>query len=169
MAKALTATAKDLQGFEGRRVKRQLDRPTPFTEKGTAITPARKGQLKASVFYKSIQAGYLEKQEEGGTRQPRGRAVVVPVGARLNRYGNMTRGQVRQLLARPDTFSGQVGRAAGIFQRLKGGRLKLLVAYEPRVSYRPRLGFRPAMAQRSRRRLPVELARAMRQAIATAR
>lgn len=168
LAKGLTATAKRVQKAEPARLERVLDRPTPFTKRGAAVRPARKRQLTASVFYKDRQADYLETLEEGGERRPRGRALLVPVNVKLNRYGNLTRNKVQRLLARPDVFSGRVGRAAGIFQQTKRGP-RLLIAYEPSARYRPQLGFRRAAAARARRAFPVELRRSMRQALKTAR
>ena len=169
IARALTATAKRVQKAEPGRVERVLDRPTPFTKRGVGITPATKRRLQASVFYKDIQGGYLLKQEQGGVRLAGGRALLVPVRARLNRYGNLSRRQVQRLLARPDTFSGRVGSAAGIFQRMRSGKLKMLIAYEPRARYRARLGFVEAAERRIRRALPVELRNSLRKALATAR
>lgn len=168
-ARALTETAKDGRKAEQRRLERVLDRPTPFTKRGVAIRSASKRQLRARIFYKDVQAGYLEILEKGGTRTPEGRALLVPVGARVNKYGNLSRNQVARLLARPNVFSGQVGRAAGIFQVMRSGRVKLLVAYESRARYRPQLGFRRAAEKRARRAFPVKFRAAFREALRTAR
>ncbi|MEO1315001.1 MAG: hypothetical protein AAFW01_00150 [Pseudomonadota bacterium] len=78
----------------------------------------------------------------GGTRLPRGRALIVPVRARRNQFGNLSRNAFQRLLARPDTFSGEVRGIGGLWQRTRQGGLKLLIAYEQRAEYEPRFGFR---------------------------
>ena len=167
-ALALTATAKDVQRNVEKAIDRGFDRPTPFTRRAIGITAARKTRLIASVFVKRIQAQYLAVQETGGERRPRGRALVLPAAARLNRYGNLPRGAVRRLLGRPDTFSGTVRGIAGIWQR-RGRSVSLVVAYEPKARYRPRLGFMDTARKTARARFPIQMRRALERALATAR
>lgn len=140
-ARALTDTARDVETNTAKRLPKVFDRPTPFTLRGLFVKPARKARLVATVGFKDKQADYLALQETGGTRRPKGRALVVPASARVNRYGNLPRGAVRRALARPDTFSGTVRGVAGIWQRTRRGGVRLLVAYEDRARYEPRLGF----------------------------
>lgn len=141
----LNGIAGDIEKNTGKSLSRRLDRPTPFTLRGLFKRRATKRDLAATVGFKPVQAGYLEKQETGGERLPKGRALVVPVGLRLNKYGNMPKDAVRRMLARPDVFSGVVNGVAGIWQRKKGrkgaGGLKLLVAYARKARYQKRLGF----------------------------
>lgn len=167
-AVSLTRTAKDAQTNLEKRLGRVFDRPTPFTRRAIAIRPARKTRLVARVLVKDIQARYLLLQETGGVRRPQRRALILPSAARRNQYGNLPRGAVKRMLARPDTFSGTVAGVAGIWQR-KGRRLKLLVAYEGRAVYRPRFGFRDTAAKTARARFDHHLRRELAKAIATAR
>lgn len=141
LALGLTRTAQRIQGDVERSLPQNLDRPTPFTQRGVAIRPALKRRPVAYVFIKDIQADYLRRQETGGTRRPKKRAIVVPEKVRLNKYGNMTRGRVKKLLAREDVFSGNVRGIGGIWQRKKNGKLKLLVRYASNAQYKPKLGF----------------------------
>ncbi|WP_420578795.1 hypothetical protein [Oceaniradius stylonematis] len=169
-AKALTDTARlDLKPAAERLIRKRLDRPTPFTQKGPAFSGARKHRLVATVFIKDIQAEYLRVQEQGGVQRPKGRAFLVPVGQRRNKYGNLPRNAVRNALAKPGTFSGRVGGVGGIWQRMKSGKLKLLVRYEDETSYQPRLGFHVEMAKVAGRAFPARFARSLQQAIRTAR
>lgn len=168
-AQALSRTAEDVHKNTVRSLSRRFDRPTPFTLRGPTVRRARKTRLVASVFFKDIQAGYLELEETGGVRRPKGRALLIPIGTRLNKYGNMPRTAVRRLLARPDTFSGTIRGIGGIWQRKKDGRLKLLVAYEPKASYRPRLHFARDAEKTTRAQFPVHFAREFDKALRTAR
>lgn len=158
---ALTKTAKDCQANTEKRIKRKLDRPTPFTQRGVAIVPARSGRLKSTVYIRRIQATYLERQETGGRVTPKRRALLTPAGARLNKYGNLSRGQVRRLLARPDTFSGRINATSGIWQRKRRGGVKLLIAYDEEWTYRPRLGFKSGNKKTALARFPVHHRREM--------
>ena len=159
---------------EERRLPAQLDRPTPFTRRGLFVQRASKRRPIAVIAFKTIQARYLEKLATGGVRRPRGRALLVPVNQRRNQYGNMTRGTVARLLAKKDVFSGAPGgstngsgqgrRTGGIYQRLRNGRLRLLVAYADRATYEKQLTFRRDARRQAERVLPAHLARRLAQA-----
>ena len=169
-ARALTETAqRDPKPAAERQIRRRLDKPTPFTQKGVAYRSASKSRLVATVLIKDIQAGYLRIQERGGTTTPKGRAFLIPVKQRRNKYGNLPRNTVKRLLARPDTFSGKVRGVGGIWQRMKSGKLKLLIRYENQTTYRPRLGFHSEMEKIAVRAFPARFARSLEQAIRTAK
>ncbi|MBO6759327.1 MAG: hypothetical protein JJ902_23595 [Roseibium sp.] len=171
MSLAINATLDDVKRAEERALDRKLDRPTPFTKRGLGVKRSTKRRLSGAVFFKPIQSAYLEKLERGGTRRPKRSAIVVPVNQRLNKYGNMSRGAIKRLLAKPNVFSGEVNGVAGIWQRpgRRGGRLKLLVAYEPKATYRPQLRFGRDAFRTARRRLVPNMRDAMVRAIATAK
>jgi len=155
---ALNQTAKDVVNEEKRQMPRKLDRPTKFTIGGVAIQKgdwATKKKSVARVSIRPIQAAYLGLQVHGGSRRPKRRAIAVPVGVALNKHGNMTRGKIKSLLAKPNTFSGTINGVGGIWERghtTKSGtwstaeksrstNLRLLVAWEPKATYRPRFPF----------------------------
>lgn len=167
-AKALTRTAQDAKKNTEKRMRRVFDRPTPYTMRGVFTQSASKRRLIARVGIKDRQAEYLGIQEEGGTRRPKGRALVVPSEAKRNRYGNLSRNQVRRLRARPDTFSGRVGGVDGLWQRFHG-QLHLLVVWAPAAKYRPRFGFEDGARKAVQARMPVNFERELRQALRTAR
>lgn len=154
-ALALTTLAKDIKEDIPSLLERRFDRPTPFTKRGAAIKAATKRNLESRVFIKDKQAAYLSIQSTGGVRRPKRKALVVPARTRRNKYGNLPRGSVKRLLARSDTFSGKVRGTPGIWQRMKSGRLKLLVSYAPQAAYKPRIDFAGevhALADRKARR-----------------
>ncbi len=163
---------------------RDLDRPTPFTQRGLTVDRASKRKLTGIVRFKPIQAEYLATQASGGKRRAKKRAVLVPVGLRVNKYGNLPKNAIKRALARPDTFSGKVRGVAGIYQRPKGGArrgrggvgagtntkgLKLLVAYKASVSYAPRLKFVPRAHRLADREIGPAIAKRLRLAVQTAR
>ena len=168
-ARALTWTAQEAKAEVEQSMAQVFDRPTPFTQRGVRIRPATRDRQSSRVFLMPRQAEYLGIQEEGGTRTPSGRKLVVPAGARLNRYGNLPRGAIRRMLGRADTFSGRVRGVPGIWQRRRDGTVKLLVAYEAKATYEPRFGFRDRVRGGALRVFAEKFERSFRQAMETAR
>lgn len=168
-ALALTRTAEDVKTNTLKRMARVFDRPTPFTMRGVAVRRASKRRPAAAVFLKDRQADYLEHQETGGTRTPSGRALVIPQAARVNRYGNLPRGAVARAAARPDTFEGTVNGTPGIWQRKRGGKVRLLVSYADRARYAPRFGFQDGARKTAVARFGERFAEAFAEALRTAR
>lgn len=150
MMMALNDTAKDVKLAEERQLERKLDRPTPFTKRGVFVKRANKSGLRASVGMKRVQSEYLKLQVVGGTRRPRRKALVIGAGLRRNKYGNLPRSAVSRAEAKGNTFvakrrGGGQHLAPGLYQRGKGrknaGKLKMLVAFEPRAQYQKRFPF----------------------------
>lgn len=174
-ASALTDTARyDVAPAIERRIEQAFDNPVPFTLKGVGFRWATKNNLVSTVLIKPIQAKYLKIEEEGGTRFPAKRALVMPVGQKLNQYGNLPKGTVQRLLARPDVFSGQVNGVGGIWQRTydratKQRGVKLLIAWEDKASYKPRFGFYETARKAAEQHFPRRWEAAFSKAIATAR
>ncbi|MBT8169885.1 hypothetical protein [Falsiruegeria litorea] len=172
---AINSVLSDIKRNWEKQLVRKLDRPTPFTKKAFAIRRATKRSLSGMIFAKAIQAEYLIFAEDGGTRQPEGKAVLVPVGQRLNKYGNISRGGVGRALAKPKVFSGgPKGRpgARGVYQRIGKGRtsrLKLLVHYGDRAKYSARLNLKTGAYKTAVARLPTAFLKAMRRAAGTGR
>ena len=158
-AVALTKTAKSAEKAVTIAMDREIDRPTSFTKKAFAIRPATKVRKVASVFIKDRQAEYLRLPITGGVRRPKRTAIVVPVKARRNRYGNLSRGFVQKQLARPNVFSGRVGGVGGIWERKRNGQLKLLVAYEAKAEYRRTFNPGRVIHRTARRAFPVHYRR----------
>jgi hypothetical protein len=173
---AMNRTAQAIQKVEKSKIKTDLDNPTPQTVKSIRVKRSTKRDLTAAVFILPAISKFLKFQIEGGTRSPRGRTEAVPVGIRLNKFGNIIgrrQGKLKKTLARVDTFSATINGVAGIWQRGRGRRrnkeVKLLVAYENRVTYKPRFPFF-RYAQRTLNRIwRAQFNQAMRQAMRGAR
>lgn len=120
LARALTKTGQDVKDAQRKEIERVFDRPTPFTRNSVFLRPATKQRLEAEVWLKdsaSRRTHFLLPQIEGGSRplkrfeqrlvmsgymQPSERAVPA-AGARLDAYGNMSRGQINQILSQLKT------------------------------------------------------------------
>ncbi|MEM7724198.1 MAG: hypothetical protein AAF376_17780 [Pseudomonadota bacterium] len=158
-----------------RRMRRVLHNPTPFTMRAFRVRRSTKRRLEGAVFAMDIQAQYLQWAETGGTRNPTGSANLVPVGQRVNQYGNLPRGAIKRVLARGNTFSGRPhdGAPGGIYQRIGGKRnprLRLLVHYADQSRYQGgRLRFQRGALRTAQERMPVAFERALIRALSTAR
>lgn len=199
-ALALTSLAKGVQGEEVKAIDATFETPTPFTEKSIAVTSATKSRQTATVFAKEIAAQYLVPYVVGGDRSLGGkRGMLGPRGVGLNAYGNLSKGKLAALKAKPNTFIGAVtfknGRTVnGVWQRgttprgkrTKGGgeygtkgkhhvvagnrtTLKLLIQFEDTTQTRKHLPFQETAVRYVRRNAAAEYTKAMRIALATAR
>ncbi|KQW96964.1 hypothetical protein ASC94_09155 [Massilia sp. Root418] len=116
---ALTRTAQAAVPALQREMRDVFRNPTPYTLSGLRVVPATKTRLAATVMLKddatkaTPAAKYLLPQIKGGQRgqkrferalqavgaMPAGYRAVPGSGARLDAFGNMSRGQIVQLLA----------------------------------------------------------------------
>ena len=181
---AINDVLTDVKVAEPAAIEKEIDRPTPFTKRGVFVKRATKRALSGIVGYKDIQAAYLSRLATGGKRSAKGRAIVVPVGQRVNKYGNMPRGALKRALAKPNVFSGKVNGVAGIWQSpkrraggggsarrtpVKGSGVKLLAIYRAAVSYSPRVKFQTRGRALIAKGISPALAKRVAQAIKTAR
>lgn len=191
MAGALTDVARQVQAAETAALSEVFDNPTPFTKRAFAVTAARKSNLVAVVFAKDIQAAYLAPYgEHGSGRQLVGanrRAIPVPMKAGVNQYGNLPRGKVKLLLAKPGVFSGRIETKSGqvisgIWQRIppkaargrrRGGAveggLKLLVRWSDGAPVHQRFGFQDRARRLAMAQMRTAFASAWGRALATAK
>lgn len=119
-ALALTKTAQAAQVSVRQEMVRVFDRPTPFTLASTFVRSATKATLEAAVYLKTggnKEGGHAQdrlghqvlggqrrfKRMEGALRQAgllgNGEQAVPGKAAELDSYGNMSRGQITQILA----------------------------------------------------------------------
>lgn len=118
-ATALTRTAKRVQTAFVNAMKQNFDRPTPYVLNGTFVKPATASNLVATVGWKDYASKavpasvFMLPQVQGGPRNlkstekmlatsgylPGGMATVPGAAAKLDRYGNMSRGQLVQLIS----------------------------------------------------------------------
>lgn len=116
MANALTATAGRVGLDWQDEMRTHLDRPTPFTQNSVAVNGARKSNLVATVRIKDIAAAYLEPFVVGGPHfLGAKKGLLTPKNVPLNAYGNLSKGKLAALKAKPGVFVGQI--------RLKSGQV----------------------------------------------
>jgi hypothetical protein len=119
---ALTKTAKHAQKAMYDEFRQQFDRPTPTVMKSLFVDPAKKDTLAARMYLKDRALGgkntrsmseILAHHFVGGGRQHKqledvlrsygyldaGDMIVPGAAAKMDRYGNMNRGQITQILS----------------------------------------------------------------------
>lgn len=116
---ALNRTAKEVLPVLQHEIRDSFDRPTPYTVNSPYYTPANKSSLEVAIGIRSdrdkgIPAGkYLLPQVHGGARPlkrfekalrsvgalPSNHFAIPGSGATLDAYGNMSRGQIVQILS----------------------------------------------------------------------
>lgn len=138
-AQAINATAAKVKEAEQENMRKVLDAPTPFTVNSVAVKKATKGNPVALVYVKPVAASYLLPYETGGLNKLNSQALLKPIGAKVNQYGNLPRNLVKRLTGRPNVFVGKIqtkgGLVDGVWQRTKQTRgkragLKLMVKFE---------------------------------------
>lgn len=119
-AVALTKTANKVKKAEQAEMSKVFDKPKPFTINSVYIVPASYKQveptaivgIKDKVKTGTPAAKYLQPQVSGGNRRlkkaeaklkgagilPSGYYIVPGQGIRLNKFGNMTKGQIGKAL-----------------------------------------------------------------------
>nr|WP_025826152.1 hypothetical protein [Acetobacter persici] len=160
-ASAVNDIAFQVQRAENEAMGDIFHNPRPFTQRATQVEKATKGNPQAVVSLRPDQARYLDPYEDGGEHATAGNntSLLVPVEAKTDQYGQMTKGAIARLVSRADTFVGVGPKGVmGIWQRIKpasvgrkGKRngirqarpaLKLLVRFAPNQQVHKRLGFK---------------------------
>jgi len=210
-AKALTRTAQAVQKDLRSEMRRVFDRPTRYTLNSLRVRPATKANLTATVHFKNEAGsdgagGYLLPQIRGGQRAYKrfelhlqragilapGFYAVPGAGSRLNASGNMSQGQITQILsgvkAHPDPYarsskaSGRrnpkplayfVARPGGhlpygIWQRV-GAAVRPVMLFVRAPNYKVRFRFGDVAKRGAAKHFPIEFRRALNEALATAR
>lgn len=98
IALGLTRTAQEASRELAVEMPKHLDSPTPFTLRAFAVERATKQGLVARVYARPAQAKYLKYQIDGGDRAPTRKAQRLPSEVRLNEFGNLPRGMIRDLI-----------------------------------------------------------------------
>jgi hypothetical protein len=181
-ALALTTLAKGAAAAERDEAAKTFDTPTPFTLNAFRVQPATKSNLVAVIAVKDVQAEYLEPYVVGGDRYlGKKKGMLAPRNVALNQYGNLSRGKIRALQAKPNVYVGKIttksGRViSGVWQRpgpaRKGksaGPIKLLIRFEDTTPAPKHLAFVERATSYVRANAVREFQAAMRKAMATAR
>lgn len=164
--------------------------PKPFTLKSGFIKPARRDNLEALVGIKPIAAQYLihhtermDRDTKGAERYlmargilPRSMYIVPGAGARLNRYGNMTKGAITKILQGVSSKGGRYYHAViqgtpGIWQKVgrKGRRAKPVLIFIKKPKYKKRFDFYSVTQRAFDRHFSKQFDKALDQARSTAR
>ena len=173
IATALTRTAREIgQGWTAQ-IGARLDRPTPLTRRAVQVQRAEAAKLQATVGIRDTVARgiapseYLGTQEQGGTRglkkfeqalqrqgsMPAGMRVVPGQGARLDSFGNISRGQIVQVISQLGTqFSPGYQRVIGATAAKRQAAAKR-AGREYVAITQPIGGLKPGVYQRSGKRL----------------
>lgn len=139
---ALTRTGLDVRAAEYEEMRSVFDRPTRFTLNSIFVRPATMSKPEAIVNVKDETGGvtpaqYLSAEIDGGQRaikrfekrlqldgaMPRGWFAVPGQFARLDEFGNISRGQITQILSQL-TRTKVSGYAADITVRSRQGAIK---------------------------------------------
>lgn len=177
IAQAMTASAKGLAAIPGSKQKsainalagssrRFLDRPKPQTSTGFFATTANKRTLQVLITPKDKpwdRNRYLSGNIFGGQRAPKPYEIAfaaqskgqipsgtrfVPTGAiRPDRYGNVSKANLRKILENVNTQGKNSimigtprgdGRAAGVYRRQASGKLRPLFLVDNSLNYTAR-------------------------------
>ena len=131
----LTRIAIRAKGEIEEALPRDIDRPTPFTQRSLRFKSSTKSTLTSSVYVLPIQAEYLYRLVVPGERIPLGRFVFVPALAqRTNRYGNMPKARRRRVLADEQLQVKRSGNRLLAFLK-KGRRSEYVGVFVPRTRY----------------------------------
>lgn len=214
-ALALTRTAQIAKTELEKEMRSVFDRPTRWTLNSLRLFPAKKDKLEARVWMKneadkSVPATrWLNPEIEGGPRQdkrsesrlrrkgilPSGKYIVPGKGAKLDSYGNMTKGAITKALSGLSAFN-DAGYSAnatgskrsrakgnakryfvmkrgsmpiGIAERTSRNRMHILLAFTRKPTYSKRLDFYGIGDKVVNRHLKAEFEKAMTKAMRTAR
>jgi hypothetical protein len=123
---------------------------TPFTQKAFKYSRSNKRNLIAKVFIDENRQKYMRFMIAGGTRVPDKRAILVATDhSKLNKYGNIPRGTVQQMINNKTKFfkgapKGKQGpQYEGIWERYgrqskgSGQRIRMVARYEDKTQYKP--------------------------------
>lgn len=169
-SQALNDTAFDARKALRVQTPRKLDRPTKFTVDSFQVIKSKKRNLVATVFIEEKRWKYLKWQIDGGTRRISGRGTGVPVGAKLNKFGNI-RGRSRGLVKGKKQFIATIRGVAGVWEKLGSGRrqVKLMVVFKKSVNYKQRLPYAKIVEGVARNKFVKHFNRRLKQALKTAR
>ncbi len=130
---ALNRTAQSLQKKMLLQLDADIHKPTPFTKRGLAVKRSTKRDLISIVGWLPKQAEYMRYQIEGGQRDPRKNALLMPgKKTRRNQYGNTTNSftkRIKSELAAQAGFTGPRRNRLTQFSG-KGGKVKQFAAAE---------------------------------------
>lgn len=171
--RALLKTAHHIREAEQEEMKKVFSSPTRWTLGAMKVKPTAKMEVSVGIldpdgYYKRAN-NYLQTQEHGGQRKfkavekalhyygvlPSGWYVVPGAGAKMDAYGNMSAGQIRQILSWFDAAERWAGSTQnmgekGRDKKRKGTKKTMGFEYFVTTPYRPGRGhnLHPGIYQR---------------------
>lgn len=140
--RALIGTANAIRDAEHAEMQRVFDRPTRWTLGAIKVKPTAKWQVSVGIldpdgFYRRAQ-NYLSTQVVGGERRikafesalqrrgvmPTGWFAVPAAGAELDQYGNVSVGQLKQILSWFDAAERSLGSRQNMYEAGRAKRRK---------------------------------------------
>lgn len=144
VAKALTLTARDASTAIKEAMPRTFMLRRSWVMKGIRFDRATPDSLESRIY--SIDP-YMAKQEDGEKYQASGH-VAIPLDVRRSPRDNIPRGMLpRATIGRKDIFKGEINGLEGIYQRMKGGHIKILYLLKSSKTTKPRWGFGDQVSQ----------------------
>jgi hypothetical protein len=171
-ARALTLTAQDAQTAIRAAMPSKFTIRNTWSQRGIIVKPADKNVIPArSAVMVGDMWNYLFMQESGGEKTPTSsQHIAVPEDIRSS-PSQILRSQLRPkaLLARKDVFIKDLGGGnQAIYQRLPGGRLKLLYILTPETHIKPRLGLAETALKIGNERWAINFAASLQAALLSA-
>lgn len=124
---SLNKTGKAIKEAEQKEMRRVFDNPVPYTLNSLQLDPSTPETLQAAVWFKEparMGQHYLVPQVEGGSRRLKGfelalggQQYVPGKAARLTKYGNVSYGQIKQVLSTLGRAERYTGATANISSR----------------------------------------------------
>jgi len=170
-AMTLTQTAKDAQQVVIVRLPHKFTIRNTWTQKGVQIQPAKKNHLESRVM---VRDDYMQLQEEGGTKTPRGQHLAIPArGARKNKRDIITKSnRPRAVLDRPKSFIQRLKSGREAIMRRKGKSrfpVEVMFLLIPKAEINARFGFEETVRRTVTDRVQKNFETAFNRAMATAR
>ena len=148
---ALNSTAFDARQAVQKSLPQILDRPSTYTVKSVQVLKSSKRKLVSAVGFASRTFGklprnagiapaeYIKRLIAGGVRQKKTtRGIPVPVNARLNKFGNLSRNYLKNKVEASRSFIATIKGTEGLWEtrgRGKNKSLRLLVSFKDRTTY----------------------------------
>ena len=119
---------------------KRLDRPRKSTTTAFYLEGSKKTKLSATLGFYDWAAEFMQYLVHGGMRTSDKNIPVPYKHAKLDAYGNI-RGKKSGLIKKNKQFFGKLGKASGVFERVKDGSPKLIIGFSKFVNYKKMFPF----------------------------
>lgn len=174
VAMALTRTAQGIQQQLKQDVDKRFTLRNNFVRNAIRFDKATKRDLSAVVGVATsarYDTDFMERQEFGGLKTPRGRHLAIPVEAGRGKRGIIRKSQRPRALLENEKryFTGFIKGTYGLWKRVKKGELKLIYKMPQKGQVKERLGLRDTVGRQMQAKFNKNLFDALDYAARTAR